>query len=98
MNKIRQWLQRRWKFNVDQGALLFAYRSIPEMVVQDLIDKFYFVGGVPNDPIAQARHIGHQEVVLAIVTNIDIAIRPDQYKVEVHYAPQMDARVIQPTG
>ena len=82
MDFIAGWLRDKWKLDVQRDELLHAYNRVFNsveggMVMQDLLDKFLMVDGVPSGDAP--RHLGRQDVVLAILRNVDMARNPKKY-------------------
>lgn len=85
LTRIEAWLGRMWERAPDPG-LLQAYRVTfstlhGQQVLTHLVDSVYCTVCEGTDPIALATHNGRRTVVQEILENLDMAERPDKYRV-----------------
>ena len=93
LETFARWLNKKWDFDSKPDALLLAYFNaftLPDgqIVLQDLIDKYYAVSPDGGDEIALAWHCGQRSVIHAILQNIDMAKNGEKYKIKINGGKQ----------
>ena len=82
---LANWLGVRWQRTTDP-SLLASYQATfgnlhGHRVLTHLMDSVYCTVCESTDPIALATHNGRRSLVQEILENLDMAERPDKYRI-----------------